>query len=132
MESISDFFGDPLVWPVIVYIVSYTFAWLIALGIVQFLKHSNSIERAAATAWSIGFLIHIIGGTALIIWLWDRTHNRFSDGLYTFLYLLLYIVIIIVDIILILSILSKKSKQRNVNASTLKPARKSLNPKNKQ
>lgn len=128
----TKFFGDPLVWPVIVYLVSYTFAWLIALGIVQFLKHSNSIERAAATAWSLGFLLHIIGGTVLIIWLWDRTHNRFSDGLYSFLYLLLYIAIIIVDVILILSILSKTSKKRNVNSSIPKPARKSLNPKNKQ
>ena len=129
MQGITDFFGDPLVWPAFVYLVAYTFVWLIACGLGQLLKNRFSIERAAAIAWRIGFFIHIIGGTFLIIWLWDRAHNRFGDWLYTILYLLFYIVIMIVDACLLFSILTKNTKKRNTNAPTPKPAGKSLNPK---
>ena len=111
MTGIADFFGDPLVWPAIVYFLAYTFVWLIALVLGQFLKNRFSIERAAKIAWRIALFIHIIGGTFLIIWLWDRAHNRFADGLYSLLYFLLYIVLMIVDICLIFSILSKKQKK---------------------
>ena len=129
MEGIVDFFGDPLVWPVIVYLLAYTFVWLIALVLGQFLKNRFSIERAARIAWRIALFIHIIGGTFLIIWLWDRAHNRFADGLYSLLYLLLYIVVMIADVYLIFSILSKNTKKRNTDAPTPKTRGRSLNPK---
>ncbi len=129
MTGIADFFGDPLVWPAIVYLLAYTFVWLIALMLGQFLKNRFSIERAAKIAWRIALFIHIIGGTFLIIWLWDRAHNRFADGLYSLLYLLLYIVIMIADICLIFSILSENGKKTKTDSQTPKTTGRSRNPK---
>ena len=129
MTGIADFFGDPLVWPAIVYLLAYTFVWLIALVLGQFLKNRFSVERAAKIAWRIALFIHIIGGTFLIIWLWDRAHNRFADGLYSLLYLLLYIVIMIADICLIFSILSEKGKKTKTDLQTPKTTGRSRNPK---
>ncbi len=129
MTGIADFFGDPLVWPAIVYLLAYTFVWLIALVLGQFLKNRFSIERAAKIAWRIALFIHIIGGTFLIIWLWDRAHNRFADGLYSLLYLLLYIVIMIADICLIFSILSDNGKKTKTDSQTPKTTGRSRNPK---
>ncbi len=129
MTGIADFFGDPLVWPAIVYLLAYTFVWLIALVLGQFLKNRFSIERAAKIAWRIALFIHIIGGTFLIIWLWDRAHNRFADGLYSLLYLLLYIVIMIADVYLIFSILSENRKKTETDSQTPKTTGRSRNPK---
>ena len=129
MTGIADFFGDPLVWPAIVYFLAYTLVWLIALVLGQFLKNQFSIERAAKIAWRTALFFHIIGGTFLIIWLWDRAHNRFSDGLYLYLYFLLYIVPIIVDVLLILSILSKNTKKTGTGAPAPKTTVRSRNPK---
>ncbi len=129
MTGIADFFGDPLVWPAVVYLLSYTFVWLIAFVLGQFLKNQFSIERAAKIAWRIALFIHIIGGTFLIIWLWDRAHNRFADGLYSLLYLFLYIVIMIADVYLVFSILSKNEKKGNAGALTPKTTGRSRNPK---
>ena len=131
MEGIADFFGDPLVWPAVVYFVGYSFVWMIACGLGQLFKNRVSIERAAAIAWGIALSIHILGGTALIIWLWDRAHNRFSEGLYMVLYLLFYIVIMIVNGCLLFSLLTKNTKRRNADTPSLKPAGKSRNPKKK-
>ena len=129
MTGIADFFGDPLVWPAIVYLLAYTFVWLIALVLGQFLKNRFSIERAAKIAWRIALFIHIIGGTFLIIWLWDRAHNRFADGLYSLLYLFLYIVIMIADVYLIFSILSENRKKTETDSQTPKTTGRSRNPK---
>ena len=129
MTGIADFFGDPLVWPAIVYLLAYTFVWLIALVLGQFLKNRLNIERAAKIAWRIAFFIHIIGGTFLIIWLWDRAHNRFADGLYSLLYLLLYIVIMIADVYLVFSILSENGKKTKTDSQTPKTTGRSRNPK---
>ena len=129
MDGITDFFGDPLVWPAVVYFVAYAFVWLIAWGLGQSLKHRVSVERAAAFAWGIALVIHILGGTALIIWLWDRAHNRFADWTYTILYVLFYIVIMVVDVCLLFSVLTKNTKKRDTDASMPKPSRESINPK---
>ena len=128
MEGIADFFGDPLVWPAVVYFVAYTFVWLIAWAFGQLFKHRVGIERAAATAWGIALVIHILGGTALIVWLWDRAHNRFAEWTYTILYVLFYIVIMVVDVCLLFSVLTKKRRKRDTDASMPKPSRKSINP----
>ena len=113
MEGITDFFGDPLVWPAVVYCVGYSFVWMIACVLGQLFKNRVGIERTAVIAWGIALFIHVLGGTALIIWLWDRAHNRFSEGLYTVLYLLFYIVIMFVDGCLLFSLLTQKAKKRN-------------------
>ena len=127
MEGIADFFGDPLVWPAVVYLIAYTFVWMIALALGQLFKHRVSVERAAAFAWGIALFIHMLGGTALIIWLGDRAHNRFAE--WGYLYLLFYIVIMIVDVCLLLSVRTKNTKKRDTDASMPKPTRKSRNPK---
>ena len=126
MEGIANFFGDPLVWPAVVYFLAYIFAWIIALGIAQFLKRRVSIERVAVFAWGIAFFVHILGGIALIIWLWDRANNRFAEAMFYFSF---YIVIILVDVCLLFLLLTKNRKKNNPNAPTPKLSRKSPNPK---
>ena len=129
MESIADFFGDPLVWPAVVYFIAYTFVWLIALALGQLCKHQVSIERAATIAWRIALIIHILGGTALIVWLWDRVDNRYDEWGYKIGYLFIYIVFMIVDVCLLFSVPTKNTKKRDTDASMPKPTRKSRNPK---
>ena len=131
MEGIADFFGDPLVWPAVVYFIAYTFVWLIAWALGQLCKHRVSIERAAAIGWGIALFIHILGGTLLIIWLWDRVDNRYDEWPYKILYLLIYIVILIIDACLLFSVLTKDTKKRDTDASMPTPSRKSSNPKKK-
>ena len=109
MKSIADFFGDPLVWPVVVYFVAYTFVWLIAWALGQLFKHRVSIESAAVRAWGIALVLHILGGTLLIIWLWDRVDNRYDEWTYKTLYLLIYIIIMIVDVFLFFGVRTKKT-----------------------
>lgn len=128
MEGIADFFGDPLVWPAVVYFIAYTFVWMIAWALGQLFKHRVSVERAAAFAWGIALFMHMLGGIALIIWLWDRANNRFAEGMYTLLYLLFYIVIVIFDVCLLFLALTS-TKKRDTDASMPKPTRKSRNPK---
>lgn len=129
MKSIADFFGDPLVWPVVVYLVAYTFVWLIAWALGQLFKHQGSVERAAARAWRIALVLHILGGTLLIIWLWERVDNRYDEWAYQTLYLLIYGVIMIVDVFLLFAVRTKNTKKRDTDASMPKPAGKSRNPK---
>lgn len=129
MGRIADFFGDPLVWPAVVYFVAYTFVWLIAWALGQLLKQRGSIERAAARAWRIAFFIHILGGALLVIWLWDRVHNRYDEWTYITFYFLLYIVIIIVDVYLGILVSTKNTKKRNADTVAPKPSRQSRNPK---
>ena len=125
----TDFFGDPLVWPAVVYFSAYTFVWLIAWALGQLFKQRVSVERAAAIGWGIALVIHILGGILLIIWLWDRVHNRYDEWMYKTLYLLIYIVIMIVDVCLLFSVPTKNTKKRDTDASMPKPTRKSRNPK---
>ena len=125
----TDFFGDPLVWPAVVYCLGYSFVWIIACGLGHLFKNRVSIERAAAIAWGIALFIHILGGTALIIWLWERAHNRFSEGVYAILYLLFYMVIMLVNVCLLYTLLRKNKEKRNTDTPTPKPVGKSLNPK---
>ena len=129
MEVIAEFFVNALVWPAYTYLASYGIVWLIALGLGQLLKKQGSIERATKGAWGIALVLHILGGTALIIWLWDRAQNRFDDLGYALLYMLYYLVLIIVDVCLLFSLFSQNTKEKNTDATTPKPAGKSLNPK---
>ena len=127
----TDFFGDPLVWPAVVYFVGYSFVWMIACVIGQLSKNRVNIERVAAIAWGIPLFIHILGGTVLIIWLWERAHNRFSEEVYAILYLLFYMVIMLVNVCLLYTLLRKNKEKKNTDTLTPKPVGKSLNPKKK-
>ncbi len=129
MEGIADFFGDPLVWPAVVYFIAYTLVWIIAWALGQLSKQRVSVERAAAFAWGIALFMHLLGGIVLIIWLWDRANNRFAEWMHTTLYLLFYIVIMIVDVCLLFSVLTKNTKKRGTAAPMPKPTRKPRNPK---
>ena len=126
MGSITDFFGDPLVWPVVVYFLAYIFVWIMALGIAQFLKRRVNIERVVVFAWGIAFFLHILGGIMLIIWLWDRANNRFAEAMP---YFFLYIAIMLVDVSLLVLLLTKNRKKKRADEPTPKLSRKSLNPK---
>ena len=129
MQGITDFFVDSLVWPAYIYFAAYGFVWMIAWGLARLLKNQNSIEQAVKSAWVIAFIMHIIGGTVLIIWLSGQATHRFADWWYIPLYLVFYILIMIVDVCLLVSLLTQKSKKQDPNAPTLKSVGKSRNPK---
>lgn len=131
MQGIADFFVDPLVWPAYIYFAAYSFVWLIAWGLARLIKNQSSIERAAKSAWAIAFVMHILGGIVLIIWLSGQALHRFPDWWYIPLYLVFYIVILIVDICLLISLLTRNARKKNTNAPTRKPAGRSHNPKKK-
>ena len=123
MQVIADFFVDPLVWPAYLYFAAYGFVWIIAWGLARLFMNTRGVESAAALAWGIAIFIHILGGTALIIWLSGREHNRFAEWWYIPFYLIFYIVILIVDICLLFSLITRK----NADAPPPKPA--PINPK---
>lgn len=129
MQGIADFFVDPLVWPAYIYFAAYSFVWLIAWGLARLIKNQNSTEQAAKGAWIIAFVMHILGGIVLIIWLSGQALNRFPDWWYIPLYLVLYIVILIVDVCLLISLLTQNVRKKNMNAPTPKRVGRSRNPK---
>ena len=113
MQIVADFFVDPLIWPVYIYLAGYGFVWMIAFGTARLLMNHNTIEKAAKIAWVSGFCIHIICGTILIFMLWRKEHHRFeeSEWWYVLFYLLVYLVIIVIDICLLFSLLAKRQSK---------------------
>lgn len=102
MQRIFDFFVDPLIWPSYIYLAGYGFVWGLAFFFARFFKEKGMpIERAANRAWKIGFVLHIIGGTILVIWLCIKAVPRVATIWYIPLYLLPYLIILVLDIIVL-------------------------------
>ena len=131
MEVIADFFVDPLVWPAYLYFAAYGFVWIIAWALARLFMNQRGIESAAALAWGIAIVIHILGGTSLIVWLSSRAHNRFPEWWYIPFYLIFYIVIMIVDVYLLFSLIARNSRKKAIDAPPPKPSAKPINPKKK-
>ena len=131
MKVIADFFVDPLVWPAYLYFATYGFVWIIAWALARLFMNQRGVKSATTLAWGIAIIMHILGGTVLIIWLSSREHNRFPEWWYIPFYLIFYIVIMIVDICLLFSLITRSARRKNADALPPKPAGKPINPKKK-
>lgn len=131
MEIIAEFFVDALVVPVYFYIAAYGFVWIIALIFSRFIfmdSARSNVELAARRAWRTGFILHLIGGTALIVWIFMRAIPRVSEWWHVPFYLIFYILIVIVDIVAIAKSFDKKTT-KPARATTSQTQRRSRNPK---
>ena len=131
MEVIADFFVDPLVWPAYLYFAAYGFVWIIAWALARLFMNQRGVESAAALAWGIAIIMHILGGTGLIVWLSGRAHNRFPEWWYIPFYLIFYIVIMIVDVCLLFSLITRNSRRKTTDVPLPKTSVKPINPKKK-
>ena len=129
MQVVADFFVDSLVWPAYLYFAAYGFVWLFACLLARLFMNQRGIESATVLAWGIAIVMHIIGGTVLIIWLSGRALHRFPEWWYIPFYLIFYIVIMVVDICLLYSLITQNSNKKNAGPPTPKPVVKSINPK---
>ena len=112
MDIIADFFVDSLVVPVYFYIAFYGAVWIIALVCSRFIfmdSARSNVELAARCAWRTGFIFHLIGGTALIVWILIRAIPRVSEWWHVPFYLIFYILVVIVDIVAIAKSFDKKA-----------------------
>ena len=132
MDIIADFFVDSLVVPAYFYIAAYGFVWIIALVFSRFIfmdSARSNVELAARRAWRTGFILHLIGGTALIVWILIRAIPRVSEWWHVPFYLIFYILVVIVDIVAIAKSFDKKGTQPAKAAS--QKQRRTRNPKKK-
>ena len=129
MQVIAEFFIDSLVWPAYIYLLAYSFVWVIAFVLARLFISQKGMERAVMQAWSIALSMHILGGTFLIIWICFRAKDRVAEWFQIPLYLVLYIIIVIVDVCLLVSLLNQSPKKEKAAALSQKPTSKSRNPK---
>ncbi|MDE0483509.1 MAG: hypothetical protein OXI67_13090 [Candidatus Poribacteria bacterium] len=111
MKVIADFFVDPLVLPIYIYLAAYGIVWAIAFGLARLFMNEIGIERATTRAWRIAIVIHLLFGTGLAIWICLRAIPRVSEWWHTIFYLLFYVLIVIIDACLLVSIPSQKVKK---------------------
>ena len=132
MESVAEFFVDPLVWPAYIYFIGYGVVWVIAFVLARLFMSQKGIERAVMQAWSIALSMHILGGTFLIIWICFLAKDRVAEWFHVPLYLVLYIIIIIADVCLFVSLLNQVPQKEKANAPPQRTERTSRNPKKTQ
>ena len=132
MESVAEFFVDPLVWPAYIYFIGYGVVWVIAFALARLFMSQKGMERAVMQAWSVALSMHILGGTFLIIWICFRAKDRVAEWFHIPLYLVLYIIIVIVDICLFMSLLNQRPKKETVSTPPQRMESPSRNPKKTQ
>jgi len=109
MDTVADFFVDPLVWPAYIYAAAYGFVWFAAWGLAQLMLHKCGIERATTRAWGIALLLHLLFGIGLACWICVRAAPRVAEWWHIPLYLIFCVPIVLVDICLLVLLLAKKS-----------------------
>ena len=130
MEVIAEFLVGSLVVPAYFYIAAYGVVWIIALISSRFIfmdSARSNVESAARRAWRTGFILHLIGATALIVWTVMRAIPRVAEWWYVPFYLIFYILIVIVDIVVIAKSFDKKTTKPAPAASQTQ--RRTRNPK---
>lgn len=114
MDIIANFFVDSLVVPVYFYIAAYGVVWIIALVLSRFIfmdSARSNVELAARRAWRTGFILHLIGGTTLIVWIIFRASPRVAEWWHVPFYLIFYILIVVVDIVAIAKSFDKNTTE---------------------
>lgn len=132
MEVIADFFVDSLVVPVYFYFAAYGIVWILAFLLARLFMNQDQkqVEQAAKRAWRFGFVLHLLGGTALIVWIVGRAIPRVSQWWHVPFYLIFYVLIVIVDVCCLISLSSRRTKKATSEVST-QPQEKLRNPKKK-
>ena len=129
MQIIAEFFVDPLVWPAYLYFAAYGFVWILAFILARLFINQTGIERAATRAWRIAIVMHMLGGTVLIVWICVRAIPRVAEWWHIPFYLILYVLIAIVDVCLLVSLPTQRATRDNSDIPPPKPPGKSRNPK---
>ena len=128
MEVVADFFVDSLVVPFYFYLAAYGIMWILVFFLARLFKSQNPVEQAAKKAWGIGLVLHLLGGTALIVWIAIRAVPRVAEWWHLPFYLIFYVLIVIVDVYCLILMSSQLKKRDNPIASS-QPQVKSRNPK---
>ena len=110
MQVIADFFVDPLILPVYIYLAAYGIVWAVAFGLARVFMNQIGIERATTRAWRIAIVTHLLFGTSLVIWICFRAIPRVAEWWHTIFYLLFYVLIVIVDVCMLVSIPSQRER----------------------
>ena len=131
MEIIADFFVDSLVVPVYFYIAAYGVVWILALVLSRVFMDSErrNVEAAARKAWMVSIIMHLLGGTALIVWIVIRAIPRLKEWWHVPFYLIFYILVVIVDIVAIAKARDNRTTKPTKAASQSQS--KTRNPKKK-
>ena len=129
MQIIADFFVDPLILPVYLYVAAYGFVWFFAFVFARLLMNRTGIERATTLAWGIALGAHIFGGAVLSIWICLRAIPRLAEWWYVPIYLALYVLILIVDICLLVSLSTQGATGTRSNVSSQETRVENPNPK---
>ena len=130
MEVVADFFVDSLVVPFYFYLAAYGIMWIIVFFLARLFIGRDPVEQAAKKAWGIGLVLHLLGGTALIVWITIRAVPRVSELWHVPFYLIFYIIIVIVDVYCLILMSSQLKKKDGPIASSQQQV-KSRNPKKK-
>ena len=109
MQVVFDFFVDPIIWPIYLYLGGYGLVWLIALLLSRLYIHKMEIERGVMRSWKIAFILHLLAGTALVAWLCFKAADLVKAWWYIILYMLPYTGIFLLDIFFLL-FLNESSK----------------------
>ncbi len=130
MKIIADFFVDSLVVPAYFYFAAYGIVWLLTFLLARLFMDpdQSQVERAARRAWRFGFVVHIIGGTALIAWIIIRAIPRVAEWWHVPFYLIFYVLFVIVDVCFLIS-LSTNRTTKPTPAVSSRPQHQSSNPK---
>ena len=106
MEVVTDFFVDSLVVPFYFYLAAYGIMWIIVFFLARLFIGRDPVEQAAKKAWGIGLVLHLLGGTALIVWIVIRAIPRVAEWWHVPFYLIFYVLIIIVDVCFLIFIVN--------------------------
>ena len=111
MQVIADFFVNPLVLPVYIYLAAYGIVWAVAFGLARLFMNQIGIELATTRAWRIAIVTHLLFGTGLVIWICFRAIPRVAEWWHIIFYLLFYVLIVIIDACMLVSIPSQRMKK---------------------
>jgi len=122
MESISDFFVNPLIYPFYVGLALYGFAWIVGRFFFAgvFIRGlgttPGAIERGTLRAWRLMAIIHLLLLTFFVIGLSIHALPRVSNWPRVFLYLIAYVPFLVADICILATLKSHGTKpKRNVD-----------------
>ncbi|MCY4553656.1 MAG: hypothetical protein OXC79_08275 [Candidatus Poribacteria bacterium] len=129
MEVIAEFFVDSLVVPAYFYVAAYGFVWILAIVLSRVLldPERSNVEKSARRAWRYALIMHLLGGTALIVWIVMRAMPRVAEWWHVPFYLIFYLLIVIVDIVVIAKSFERKTTKPATAASQTQ--RRIRNPK---
>ena len=102
MQTVFDFFIDPLIWPFHLYIAGYGLVWLVAFLLSRLFMPKIGIEIGVMRGWKMAFTLHFLAGTALVFWLCFKAIDLVKAWWHIIFYMLPYIAIFLLDVYFLL------------------------------